>query len=206
MIGIPAAKCVEADGLIAEIDLTANQTMRPQWIDLKGMTKQADRAGFGGATYEDHHSLGVNLEIGLPGEKQGTALGRTINPCRSALAVGPDVAAGLRLKAGQGIMVEATPHLGLPTAVEVFDGSLEAGLPGRCEHRGHAQLQADPDNAAQGVATAVATLEDCVVVELCISGQPELTPVLQKRRHRAFGAHQPLRPGRWASRRAERRR
>ena len=71
MIGIPAAKCVEADGLIAEIDLTTNQTMRPQWIDLKGMTKQADRAGFGGATYEDHHSLGVNLEIGLPGGKAG---------------------------------------------------------------------------------------------------------------------------------------
>jgi hypothetical protein len=58
MIWITATKCVEADGLIAEIDLTANQTMRPQSFDLKGMSKQADRAGFGGATYEDYHSLG----------------------------------------------------------------------------------------------------------------------------------------------------
>ena len=53
MIGITAAQRMEADDLIAEFDLTANQTMRPQWIDLKGMAKQADCAGFGGATYED---------------------------------------------------------------------------------------------------------------------------------------------------------
>ena len=100
MIWITATKRVEADGLIAEIDLTANQTMRPQWIDLKGMSKQADRAGFGGATYEDYHSLGVSLEIGLPRKGQGAALGRVINTGRSALAVGADVAAGLLLKAG----------------------------------------------------------------------------------------------------------
>src|SRR4029077_9385942 len=128
MIWITATKRVEADGLIAEIDLTANQTMRPQWIDLKGMSKQADRAGFGGATYEDYHSLGVSLEIGLPRKGQGAALGRVINTGRSALAVGADVAAGLRLKVGQGIIVEATPDFGLPAAIEVFDGGLEAGF------------------------------------------------------------------------------
>ena len=70
MIGITAAKRMEANGLIAEIDLTANQTMRPQWIDLKGMAKQTDRAGFGSATYEDHHSLGMSLEIGLPQRRE----------------------------------------------------------------------------------------------------------------------------------------
>ncbi len=148
MIGITAAQRMEADDLIAEFDLTANQTMRPQWIDLKGMAKQADCAGFGGATYKDHHALGVSLEIGLPRGGKGTALGSVINTGRGALAVGTDVAAGLRLKAGQRIMVEATLHLGLPAAIEVFDGGLEAWLPGRREHRSHAQLQADPYHAA----------------------------------------------------------
>ena len=96
----------------------------------------------------------------------------------SALLVCADVATGLRLKASQGIMVEAAPHLDLPTAIEVFDGGLEAWLSGWCEHRSYTQLQTDPYNAAQGAATAVAALEDGVVVELCVCRQPELTPVL----------------------------
>ena len=86
MIGITAAERMEANGLIAEIDLAADQTVRPQWIDLKGMSKQADRAAFRSAAYEDHHSLGVSLEIGLPKGGKGTALGsssmRTAARCR----------------------------------------------------------------------------------------------------------------------------
>ena len=67
----------------------------------------------GGATYEDDYSLGVNLEIGVPSGGKGTALGCVTNTGRGALAVGTDVAAGLRLKAGEGIMggSDSTPWL-----------------------------------------------------------------------------------------------
>jgi hypothetical protein len=91
---------MEANSLITEIDLTADQTVRPQWIDLKAMSKQADRAAYRSSAYEDHHSLGMSLEIGLPHGGKGTALGSILNADCGALPVGADVAAGLLLKAG----------------------------------------------------------------------------------------------------------
>src|SRR5215470_11405335 len=124
MIRITAAERIETDGFISEVDLTADQTMRPRWRDLKGMPQQGDGAQCGGAAYEDHHSLGMGLKIGLPSGGKAMALGSIINASRGALAVSADVTAGLSLEAGQRTMVKAAPHLGLPTAVEVFDSSL----------------------------------------------------------------------------------
>jgi hypothetical protein len=100
MIWITATKRVEADGLIAEIDLTANQTMRPQWIDLKGVAKQTDRAGFRGATYEDHHSLGEPGDWAAKERERGGAWARhQYGPQRAG--VGTDLAARLCLQVGQ---------------------------------------------------------------------------------------------------------
>ena len=79
---------MEANSLITEIDLPADQTVRPQWIDLKAMSKQADRAAYRSAAYEDHHSLGMSLEIGLPHGGKGTALGSILNADCGALPVG----------------------------------------------------------------------------------------------------------------------
>src|ERR1700738_894530 len=107
---------MEANGLVTEIDLTANQTVWPQWIDLKGMSKQANRTPFRSAAYEDHHSLGMSLEIGLPPDGKGTALGSILNTNCGALPVGADVAAGLAPKAGQWNIRERGPPPGLPAA------------------------------------------------------------------------------------------
>ena len=75
MVGITAAERLEADGLIGQIDLTPNQAMGPPRIDVKDMANQTVRAGFGSATYEDHHPLGISLKIGLPGEGKVRRLG-----------------------------------------------------------------------------------------------------------------------------------
>ena len=48
-----------------------------------------------------------------------------------------DVAVGAFLESVQGRMLEARPHFGLPTAIEAFDGGLEAGFGGGGDENGN---------------------------------------------------------------------
>lgn len=91
--------------------------------------------------------------------------------------------------------MEPPPHFGVPTAVEIFDGSLEPAFLGWGEHRRHAQLKAGAHDAAERILAMMTALKDRVVVELGVGRQPEFFPMLQEGFHGDFGGHQRLRPG-----------
>ena len=111
------------------------------------------------------------------------------------MAVRAEIAPGTLVEGGERIMVEASPNLGLPAAVEVFDGGLEPAFPRRREHGRDVEAQAGPHHATNRISMLMRPLEDRVVVELSVGRPPELSPVRHQRRHRGFRGHQRLRPG-----------
>src|SRR6202035_2379717 len=90
---------------------------------------------------------------------------------------------------------ETRPDRGLPAAVVVLDGGLEAGLARRRENGRDAQRQAEPDDAPDGVGMSVGAGEDPVVVELRVGGQAGRAPVLQERIHGVFRGDSAAWPG-----------
>src|SRR6266436_5030135 len=112
----------------------------------------------------------------------------------AARAVGANIAPGTLVEGSERRVVEASPHLRLPVAIEVFYGCLESTLLRRREDWSDPELQAGPHDAAQRILTVMAPLEDSVVVELGIGRQPEFAPVLHERLHGGFGGHQRLGP------------
>jgi hypothetical protein len=74
--------------------------------------------------------------------------------------------------------MKALPYLGLPTSIEAFDGSLEAGFSGGSKDGTDSQAQTQTDYPSQSVAELVRSLETSVVIELGIGWQPKELPML----------------------------
>src|SRR6476620_698077 len=91
---------------------------------------------------------------------------RMTTPGGGALAVRAEIAPGTLVEGGERIMVEASPNLGLPAAVEVFDGGLEPAFPRRREHGRDVEAQAGPHHATNRISMLMRPLEDRAVVEL----------------------------------------
>jgi len=194
MIRFPSAQRVEANGLGVEIQLAADQAMGPAGIHLEGTTEETDSAGLRGATEEDHQPVGSGLQIRLPRGRERPSGGSGPDASGGALAVGVDIPLGAFLEVGERIMVEACPNLGLPPAVEVFDGGLEPAFVRWHEHGHDVESQARPYDATEDILPAVATSENHVVVELRVGRPPKLLPVLQECLHRGSRRHEWLRP------------
>src|SRR3989441_4082511 len=192
---LTSAKRVEADSLGAEVRFATDQTVGPEGIRLEGTTEQAHGAGLRGATDEDHHPFGPSLQVRLPPDRERAPLGSSLDAGGGALAVSADIAPGALLEVRERIVVEARPDLGLPSAVEVFDGGLESAFLRRHKDRDDIEAQAGPHNATDRVSMLMRALEDGVVVELCVGRPPALSPVLHERLHRGLRGHQRLGPG-----------
>src|SRR2546425_133231 len=149
MIRFPSAQRVEANGLGVEIQLAADQAMGPAGIHLEGTTEETDSAGLRGATEEDHQPVGSGLQIRLPRGRERPSGGSGPDASGGALAVGVDIPLGAFLEVGERIMVEACPNLGLPPAVEVFDGGLEPAFVRWHEHGHDVESQARPYDATE---------------------------------------------------------
>ena len=121
--------------------------------------------------------------------------GRGLEAGDAALAIRADIPPRALVKGRERIVAEARPHLGLPAAVEVFDGGLESALLRRHKDWGDVEAQARPHDTAQDILPVVAALEDGVAVELSVGRPPELPPVLHERLRRGFRGHQRLRLG-----------
>src|SRR5229473_8162059 len=122
--------------MVSALRSTSHRTkrMRPEGIGLEGAPEQAHPAGLRGATDEDHHSARLRLQIREPESRERTSRGSRLAAGGGALAVRAEIAPGTLVEGGERIMVEASPNLGLPAAVEVFDGGLEPAFPRRREH------------------------------------------------------------------------
>src|SRR5713101_6409655 len=169
---LTTAKRMETDGLSVEIHVAANEPMRPKGVDPEGTAQQADGAGLRTTADEDDRSDRMGLQVRPPGGREWPPCGSRLDTGGGALAVGADIASGTLVEGGERSVVEANPNLGLPAAVEVFDGGLESTLLRRREDRSDPELQAGPHDAAQRILTVMAPLEDGVVVELGIGGSP----------------------------------
>jgi len=186
---------MEANHVSIEIEIAADQTMRPQTIYVKTAAEKADRATLRGAAEEDHETARMHLEILTPANGKPAARRSGFDAGGSSPAISRDVARRALLEVGERLVMEAQPHFGVPAAVEVFDGSLEAAFLGRGEHRSHAKLKTGAYDAAERILAMMAALKDRVIVELGVGGQPEFSPMLHECFHGEFGGHQRLRPG-----------
>ena len=190
-----SAERMEANRVSIEIEIAADQTMRPQTVYVKAAAEKADRSTLRGAADEDHQTARMSLEILTPTNGKGASRRSRFDAGGSSPAISGDVARRALLEVDERIVMETQPHFGMPAAVEVFDGSLEAAFLGRGEHRSHAKLQTGAYDAAERIPAMMAALKDRVVVELGVGGQPEFSPMLHECFHRDFGGHQRLRPG-----------
>jgi hypothetical protein len=184
-MGFAAPEGIEADLVGVEVDFAADEAVRPEGINGEGVSEQVDVAMVVGTSEEDDFP-GMKLKGWLPGMGEGLSERGVQKPFGGAGTGSSDELVGLTLKRLQGLMVEATPDLGLPAAVVAFDGGLEARLAGWREDRGHLEGQAQPGDSADVIGVLVSALEPGVVVELGVAGQTDLTPVFHQGDVRRF--------------------
>ena len=163
-----------------EVNLAANEPMRPMLIDMEGSAEEMNAAVIIAATQEDHGSLewGAEVELEVFGEAAPPGGGF---PAGSSLgAIGRDVTCGDRRQGFDIGAAVAPPDFALPQAIEAFDSILEARLARRGEHRDNSQCQAQPGDTPNGVGELVGSLEDRVVVELRVGGQSLAAPAFKQ--------------------------
>jgi len=95
------------------------------------------------------------------------------------LSVSGDELPGLTNEGLEGLEMEALPDGLLPTAVEAFNGGLEACFAGGHKDRDHAKLEAGANDAADGVGILMRALKAGVVIELGIRRETNLRPALE---------------------------
>src|SRR5215470_20012004 len=137
--------------------------MSPIGSDLKSMAEKRDHPVVVAAPNEDQSSGGVDSEIGREERRERAASG------------GPFRTRGMTNRGGgtptvraldqvlKGSMLEAPPDLGLPSAIEVFDGILKARFSWRSKHRSDAEQQAGAHDLANDIAMLMRALKDCGV-------------------------------------------
>jgi len=179
-IGISATKGVEPDGLGAQIDLTSDESVRPGRVDGKGAPQKASPTAVVGTAQEDDGAFRGNVEITLPMLGESLSVRRRILSLSGSQSAGEDVFGGLCLECQERGVLKTHPDLGLPAAVVAFDSGLKAWLSRRHEDGDDSQRQAGSDDAAQSVGPAMGSIEPAIVVELGVTRQAELPPVLEE--------------------------
>src|SRR3990172_7851489 len=163
-----------------EVNLAANEPMRPMLIDMEGSAEQMNAGIVIAAAHEDQGALEGGAEVELEALGEAAPLGGGLSSASSFGAIGGDVTRG---DGHQGCYIGAAvalPDLALPQGVEAFNGILEARLARWGEHRDNPQCQTQPGDTPDGVGELVGSLEDRVVVKLCVGGQPLAAPVLNQ--------------------------
>src|SRR5262249_14397094 len=154
-----------------EVYLRTHQPMLPQRFYHPDTTQQMNLPLPVAATQKDQPPLGVSLQVQTPAPWERPTPRGCFNPrCRTP-PMGRHITGRLRLQPLQRGVLKPRPHFGLPQAVEALDGSLEARLAGRDKDGHDAQAQADAGHATNGVGVDLRSLEERVVVELCVAGQ-----------------------------------
>jgi hypothetical protein len=180
VLGLTSSEGVEADGVGVEVNHAADEAVRPERIDGEGVAEQADVATIVGSSEEDDLASGMSLWVLPPGLREGLSEGSGEDAFGGSGSCGGNEPGGLILKSLQGLVMEASPDLGLPTAVVAFDGSLEACLARWSEDGYHLQGEAKTGDTAEVIGILMGSLEPRVVVELGVARQADLTPVFDQ--------------------------
>ena len=185
----------EPDRASWERDLGPDKAMPPVSVNREYVAEERDRPlGVRAAEVEQLAARGQRgVELPRPRDR-----GPNRGLCRSGappLSGRRDVGRGPDLEGAERAVVEAVPHLGLPPAVEVLQGSLEARILHRREHGDAAELQAEPHDPADDVREVVGALETQIVVELRERRNPEGAPARLQRGEHAGRRHAGGGPG-----------
>jgi hypothetical protein len=178
--GIAAAKSKEADSLICEVDLGANQAMSPVRVDGKTMTEEQGEPVVIGATDKNDCAGGMSLQIKHEVRRKGSTEGSAFGASCVTNGGSGEPSIRRRLKGVDRSRIKALPDLRLPATVEAFDGILKARLARRSEDRDHAKAQACADHSTNRIRAVMRTLENQRIVELCIRGKTKLPPAAEE--------------------------
>jgi hypothetical protein len=196
MIGVSTSKSEHSDARLIEEDFTADQSVGPSPIDGPGATEEVNTTVFVSPSEVDDLTGYWAFEVQVPRLREWSA-GRSsldaIGLLGAACVDEPIRASG---QGDESLMMKAVPHEALPSSVVAFDSGLEARLCRRDEDRYNAQLETYADNSSDRVAVMMGTLESCVVIELAIAGQTDLSPMIEYTILRPNGRERAsLRPG-----------
>jgi len=176
------------------MDLAADETMRPEWIEGKGMTEHGDRARIIGASEKHDAAAGRGLQVQLPPRRHGWTRGGGRETGRAAEARRGDEPIGAGVERRQRLVMEAAPDFRLPAPIEVLDGVLEPVLAWRCEDGDHTKTQTEAHDTAHHVPVLMRSLKARVIVKLGIRGKPHGSPVREECRHRRRRGEDRARP------------
>ncbi len=142
-----------------KMNFGSDESMCPMGVNQKGVAQHLDLATVIGAAYEDHATLGMFLQVEVPGGGKRPARRSAVHALAVAQVGGADVVAGPFSQGSQGGGQETQPDFFLPKAVEGFDGGLEAGFARRRKHGDDVQGQAQADDASERVGKVMGPLE-----------------------------------------------
>src|SRR5688500_1774490 len=148
-----------ADAMMGEIDLATHQARWPLGAYGKVLPKQMHRAALGGASDEDYLPTQRGLQVEIETLRHRPAQRGRLGGLAATRPVGGDIGVRTRLQLGCATDVVTLPHLGLPQAVEAFDGVLHTVLQRWHEHWNDPQRQTQPADAAHRVGKLVRTLK-----------------------------------------------
>lgn len=113
-------------------------------------------------------------------QRKWPACGRTLEACCVTKTAGGYPSVRALLKIYDRRMLEASPHLRLPSTIEAFNSVLEAGLAWRSKDGGDVKQQACTHDTTDHVRELMRLLKDRGIVELGIGRKTKLPPSTQK--------------------------
>lgn len=172
-----APKPVATDLFLIEVDLTSDESVGPEWIELQQMAKHFHCACIARAAQVNDASRGAGLPIELEAIGERSPRWQMVMTVRQTLRISASKALGKDIQGRQVFVMATRPDLLLPQPIKVFDHSLEAGLERRREDGRHAKGQAKTHDAPDDIRMVMAALEAHIVVELRESGHAVPPPV-----------------------------
>ena len=190
VVRLSTPETVEGDTVLIEIDVAANESVWPQGVDAEGASQEVNCACFGGSAEVDDFAVQGLAEVEPPGFGERSAWRSILNAAGGALVGRQDETLRTLSESFQRGVMKATPHLGLPATVVVFDGRLKTSFAGWGEDGSDAELQAESRHLIEAVFPVMGALEDGVVVELGVVGQAIGLPMFDQRSDRVFSGPQ----------------
>ena len=190
LVRFSTSESVEGDAVLIEIDVAANESVRPQGVHAEGASQEVDCARFGGSAEVDDFAGQGLAEVEPPGFREWSAWRSILNAAGGPFVGRQDETLRTLPESLQRGVMKTAPHLGLPTSVVVFDGRLKTGFARRGEDGSDAELQAESCHLAEAVFPVMGALEDGVVIELGVVGQAVDLPMFHQRSDRVFSGPQ----------------
>lgn len=178
MLGVASAEGVEANEVIVERHLGADESMRPIGVDTPNAAEKRDVAALGCTTQEDDGSSWWGPEVEPPVSEKAAARGCVVDASGGTQGSGRYIARRTLFQSGQRRMLESRPDFALPSSVVAFDSSsLKARFSWRSKHWNDTKAEAQATDTTDGVFVLMCTLKDVVIVKLRIPGEADLAPV-----------------------------